>query len=395
MIDVGLPRAVASRVTVQSLAVTQRVIAVVGSLLATTVVIDVQVNRGVPDALGLQVAPILGIGVLALLLIWRPGVMTAIIYLAGGAVLSVATPVIGLAVDPTFDESGAYLINRVATALCLVGAVGSSAISGLLWSTIAFVVAQASVVVGLSLSGSSSVAGTGPLLVFGISFVTYLTLALARRESERQLSPIRAAELEVRTLDDRRALERRAAGILHDTLLADLTAISQYSGPLNQRMRTVLTEHSRLVDEATVATTTVDEAPQRSALSDALLSLVKEYQWSGVRVDVSGVESLEEHVDAEVLAALIGAVRASLDNVVRHAGTDRAELVVGIRNRHLTILVVDDGAGFDAAGITSDRLGVRESIVGRVEQAGGSVRLWSGPDGTTVMMTVPLAGGLP
>jgi len=38
-----------------------------------------------------------------------------------------------------------------------------------------------------------------------------------------------------------------------------------------------------------------------------------------------------------------------------------------------------------------ERLGVRESIIGRVERLGGRVRIFSGPSGTTVVLSLPLA----
>jgi len=391
MIDVGLPRAVASRVSVQSLAVMQRVIAVTGSLFATTVVVDVQVSRGLADSIALIIAPFFGIALLGLLLIWKPTVLIAIVYLLGGAIFSVTVPVIGMAVDPSFGDTGAYLLNRVATAICLVGAIGSSAISGLVWSTVAFVVAHFSVMLGLMLSGSNVQFGGGPLIVFSISFIAYLTLVVGQHQAHRQLQPIRAAEREVRALDNRRVLERRAAGVLHDTVLADLTSLAQRPGPLTGRMSTVLAEHLELIDSATVARAMVEPA-SRHELGEALRELAREYQWSGVRVDVNGIEALDEPVDAGVQLAVVGAVRAALDNVVQHAATDRAELVVGIRDRRLTVLVVDDGLGFTPHDAMDDRLGVRASIVERIEQVGGTVRLWSGPDGTTVMMTAPLTG---
>lgn len=389
MIDVGLPRVAAARITVVGLALTQRMIALVGAGISATIVIDVQLSRGIVEALPLIVAPYVGIGMLALLLIWRSTVLTATVFLLGGAVLSVAVPVIGLAADPGFDDPGPYLINRVATAICLVGAVGGSAVSGLLWSALGFVVAQSSVLIGLALAGSDVGPGSGPLIVFSISAVAYLTLALAQRQSARQLEPLRAAEREVLDLDDRRALERRAAGVVHDTVLADLTAIARSPGALSDHARAVLSEHLRVVDAASVGDTpTVSSAG--SALGDAVLGLVHDYQWSGVRIDVSGVESLHGRVSSPVRHAVVGAVRAALDNVVQHASTDRAEIVVGERAGQVTVLVVDDGVGFDPAQIADDRLGVRASITDRIAQVGGTVRLWSGPDGTTVMMTVPL-----
>ena len=390
MIDVGLPRVAAARITVVGLALTQRMIALVGAGISATIVIDVQVTRGLVDALPLLVAPYVGIGMLALLLIWRSTVLTATVFLLGGAVLSIAVPVIGLAADPAFDDPGAYLINRVATAICLVGAVGGSAVSGLLWSAVGFVVAQSSVMVGLALAGSTIGPGSGPLIVFSISAVAYLTLALAQRQSARRLEPLRAAEREVLDLDGRRVLERRAAGVVHDTVLADLTAIARSPGTLSDHARAVLGEHLRVVDAASVGDTPAPSSAG-SALGDALLGLVRDYQWSGVRIDVSGVEALQGRVSSAVRHAVMGAVRAALDNVVQHAATDRAEIVVGERAGQVTVLVVDDGVGFDPAEVADDRLGVRASITDRIAQVGGTVRVWSGPDGTTVMMTVAVA----
>ena len=389
MNDVGLPRVVAARVTVQGFAVSQRIVAIIGAGIAIAIVIDVLLSRGVVDGLPLVIAPVVGIGMLALLLLWRATVFTALVYVLGGAVLSVAVPLLGLAIDPLFDDPGPYLINRVATAICLVGAIGGNALSGLAWSTGAFIVAQVSVLLGLSLAGSTVGPGSGPVIAFSVSLVAYATLAIAQRDSARRMRPVRAAEREMRSIDDRRTLERRAAVVLHDTVLADLTAIARSPGPLSDRTRLVLENHLRVVDSSSVRdspATAVSDNP----FSDALYQLVHEYQWSGVRVDVSGVEALTEHVSTDVRHAVIGAVRAALDNVVQHAATNRAELVVGVRDRRLTVLVVDDGAGFEPAAVPFDRLGVRESIVGRVNNVGGSVRVWSGPDGTTVMMTVPL-----
>lgn len=391
MTSVALPRSVAAKITVRGLATTQRVIAVAGSLMTALIVADVLAAHGAAGQIPLVVTPILGIGALALLLLWRPGRLTAVLYIGGGAIFSVAVIVLALAVDPRFDEQGPFLLNRAATAMCLVGAVTGRALNGAGWTIAAYVVAQLSVVMGLSLAGSSVQPGTGPLIVFTISLVAYLTLVLAQRQAERQLEPMTSAAGDVIGDDRRRLLEQRAASIVHDTVLADLAAIARSPGALAPRTRTVLTDHLAVLASASVADS-VGTPMAGSALGDALLELAHEYQWSGVRVDVSGTELLDDHVPSATRHAVVGAARAALDNVVEHAGTDRAELVSGLRDGALTVLVVDDGRGFTTT-TASDRLGVRISIEQRIQQVGGTVRIWSGPDGTTVMMTVPVPGG--
>lgn len=390
MTAVALPRSVAADITVRGLATAQRVIAAVGAIVVAVIVADVLIARGSGEHVPLVVAPILGVGLLALVLLWRPGVLTAVLFVAGGAVFSIAVPVLALSVDLTIDDQGPYLLNRVATAVCLVGAVTGRALNGVAWSTAAFLVAQSSVVLGLALAGSASPPGIGPLIVFAISIVAYLTLALAQRQSERQLEPLASAADDVRGADQRRVLEHRAASVVHDTVLADLAVIARSPGALTPRAREVLSEHLAVVRAATVAEPTSDPA-SGTLLGDALLGLAHEYQWSGVRVDVSGAEAIGDEVSAATRHAVIGAARAALDNVVTHAGTDRAELVVGARDGTLTVLIVDDGGGFGAADVTDDRLGLRLSIEQRIDEVGGTVRVWSGPEGTTVMVTVPVS----
>lgn len=390
MTAVALPRSVAADITVRGLATAQRVIAAVGAIVVAVIVADVLIARGSGEHVPLVVAPILGVGLLALVLLWRPGVLTAVLFVAGGAVFSIAVPVLALSVDPTIDDQGPYLLNRVATAVCLVGAVTGRALNGVAWSTAAFLVGQSSVVLGLALAGSASPPGIGPLIVFAISIVAYLTLALAQRQSERQLEPLASAADDVRGADQRRVLERRAASVVHDTVLADLAVIARSPGALTPRAREVLSDHLAVVRAATVAEPTSDPA-SGTLLGDALLGLAHEYQWSGVRVDVSGAEAIGDEVSAATRHAVVGAARAALDNVVTHAGTDRAELVVGARDGTLTVLIVDDGGGFGAADVTDDRLGLRLSIEQRIDEVGGTVRVWSGPEGTTVMVTVPVS----
>jgi signal transduction histidine kinase len=54
-------------------------------------------------------------------------------------------------------------------------------------------------------------------------------------------------------------------------------------------------------------------------------------------------------------------------------------------------MITDQGAGFDMTAIPADRLGVRASIIDRIEAVGGSAQIWSTPGGgTSVMLTIPI-----
>ncbi len=397
MSDVALPREVAARVTVRAIATTQRVLACAGIPLAALMVVDVLVDRGAAEQIPIVITPFLGMLVLAMLLLWRPGVGTAALYLIGGAVCQVAVAVLGLDAVPTLDEPGPYLLNRIAAALCLVGAVGATALSGVVWTLLAVVVAHGSLALGLLLAGTSAPFGFGPAIVASVSIAAYLTLLGAQRRVDRHFEPMHVSGEEVRLDAVRARLERRAASVVHDTLLADLSLIARSSGPLSARTREILSQHDARLAHATVADQRAEEplvhlATGSTRLAAALLDLAQEYQWSGVRVDVSGVEVLgaEHDPSAEVRSAIIASVRAALDNVVRHAGTDRAELVAGVRDDRLSVLIVDDGIGFSLDDVAADRLGMRFSIEQRMVDVGGSVRVWSSSEGTTVMLTAPI-----
>jgi hypothetical protein len=89
----------------------------------------------------------------------------------------------------------------------------------------------------------------------------------------------------------------------------------------------------------------------------------------------------------EAVAALAAAVGEALANAGRHAGTGRARVIVDIRTSRAVVTVSDEGAGFDVEAAGDTRLGLRESVVGRVADVGGWVDVQSVPGhGTTVQL---------
>lgn len=114
---------------------------------------------------------------------------------------------------------------------------------------------------------------------------------------------------------------------------------------------------------------------------------------AGITVRVAGSPDALELLGPHRRDALEAAVGQCLINIVRHAGVDEAEVAVGPGDGEVTVVVVDSGAGFDVDEVPDDRIGLRTSIKGRIEQEGGSVRIWSRPGvGTTVVLSVPEGG---
>jgi signal transduction histidine kinase len=68
----------------------------------------------------------------------------------------------------------------------------------------------------------------------------------------------------------------------------------------------------------------------------------------------------------------------------------RVDVFVEADSGELTGYVRDTGKGFDPAGVPGDRRGISDSIVGRVQRAGGTTLLHSQPgSGTEVEVKVP------
>ncbi|WP_054820898.1 hypothetical protein [Arthrobacter sp. JCM 19049] len=53
------------------------------------------------------------------------------------------------------------------------------------------------------------------------------------------------------------------------------------------------------------------------------------------------------------------------------------------------VFIRDRGDGFDPQDIDPDRQGVRESILGRMERAGGEAKIRSGEQGTEIQLKMP------
>ncbi|TFC05759.1 sensor histidine kinase [Cryobacterium mannosilyticum] len=94
-------------------------------------------------------------------------------------------------------------------------------------------------------------------------------------------------------------------------------------------------------------------------------------------------------VPAVAVTALLGAVGEALRNSVAAAALGahhRVVRTVSVRGYHggIRVVVHDDGVGFDPALVPSERLGIAQSIIGRMERlSGGAARVRSRPGAGT------------
>lgn len=98
-----------------------------------------------------------------------------------------------------------------------------------------------------------------------------------------------------------------------------------------------------------------------------------------------------------IAAEVVAAVRAALDNVRKHAGADaRAWILLEDEQDGVRVTVRDDGVGFPperpAEAAEAGRLGIAQSMRGRIADCGGTTTIDSRPgEGTEVEFWVPRA----
>ncbi|MGL4175265.1 MAG: sensor histidine kinase, partial [Dermatophilaceae bacterium] len=124
----------------------------------------------------------------------------------------------------------------------------------------------------------------------------------------------------------------------------------------------------------------------QSSLAAAVTEVANEVEdVHGVPIDlvVTGDRPFEEHG-----AALSRAVREALLNAVRH-GRPPVAAYLEIGTDGVEAFVRDRGDGFDLDDVPDDRLGVRQSVLGRMERHGGSARIRRLEEGTEVELRLP------
>ena len=100
----------------------------------------------------------------------------------------------------------------------------------------------------------------------------------------------------------------------------------------------------------------------------------------------------EGRMPPEIETVLYRVIQEALTNVVKHAGAERVSIVIAQRGDGISVVVEDDGRGFEAHDVRDDALGV-VGMRERVALVGGTLEVESAPGaGTTVAAYVPVAG---
>ena len=389
-----LPRDVASEVVTAAVSRAAWAVSITIILLAIPVVTEIVLRRTGAAHLPIPLLALAGmLGLLAYTGL-RPSTRSRVTFLVVGALLAGAYQVSLLSADPALADNASYIINRPAFILVLVSPGIVRPLAGLRWAAIGYLVSMTTLLVSDVIAGAPLVTGWGPTIALVISSSAYIVLAVIRSSQGAQLPDLHRLEEETRRLALEHQYEQRAAALIHDTVLNDLTVVMNAGGPIDERTRSRFRSDVATLSNAAWLRETrasVELASTDAALRNELAALISEMQWRGLTVDLTGGSDEEiARLSPENITLATAAVRACLENVLKHAQIAAVELVLSAGDGSVTIMVIDQGIGFDVTAVPSDRLGLRASVVRRVEDAGGTVRIWSKPNsGTSVLITLP------
>ncbi len=231
---------------------------------------------------------------------------------------------------------------------------------------------------------SQSTYGNIFLLLIGGPIVGFMSESLQLMARERDAAQRKAlAEAE----------RARLARVVHDGVLqvlalvqrkgteigGDAAELGRLAGEQESALRTMIRSQDSLDSET--ATGSLDLASQLGRLALR----------PGVSIAAPGTPV---ELPANVVAEVVAVVAACLDNVATHVGEGApAWVLLEAFPDRVEISVRDEGPGIPqgrlAAAAAEGRLGVSESIQGRIRDLGGTAALATGPNGSEWELVVP------
>ncbi|MFJ5550783.1 PspC domain-containing protein [Streptomyces sp. NPDC093225] len=181
-----------------------------------------------------------------------------------------------------------------------------------------------------------------------------------------------------------RAQERaEVAAHVHDSVLHTLTLIQRNAEDVGEVRRLARAQERELRNWLYKPEGRgKDEADEPDTLAESVKKAAAEVEdLHGVPIEVVVVGDcpLDDRLGAQVQAA-----REAMVNAAKYGGEGGpVQVYAEVETGSVFVSVRDRGPGFDLDAVPDDRMGVRESIIGRMQRNGGTARLRSAPDGGT------------
>ncbi len=225
-------------------------------------------------------------------------------------------------------------------------------------------------------SSGRGFSGVRDVLLATVVFLVGLTVLLApfalrlwedfRREQTERIRQTEKADI---------------AAHLHDSVLQTLALIQRRANDPTAVAR-LARGQERELRRWLFADTTPADATLASAVTAAAHE-IEDHHGTPIELVVTGDRPLDPHAQA-----LVSALREAMSNAVRH-GAPPVSTYVEVGPAETEAFVRDHGVGFDPDAVPGDRLGVRESIMGRMKRHGGSAQLRRREPGTEIELRLP------
>ncbi|MFJ4339057.1 PspC domain-containing protein [Streptomyces sp. NPDC088915] len=187
---------------------------------------------------------------------------------------------------------------------------------------------------------------------------------------------------EERTMRIRAQERAEVAAHVHDSVLHTLTLIQRNADDPGEVRRLARAQERELRNWLYKPEGTGRDEEEPETLAEAVKRAAAEVEDKhGVPLEVVVVGDcpLDEGLVAQIQAA-----REAMVNAAKYGGEGGAvQVFAEVDGRTVFVSVRDRGPGFDLDDVPEDRMGVRESIIGRMQRNGGTARLRSPQGGGT------------
>ena len=295
---------------------------------------------------------------------------------------------------PGEATTGSFALTLPKVALIFVGGAGLGVWRMIAWSTAGLVAGELATVGAALQTGAHIVPDITALGVYLISVVLLTILGISRNRLKRAQPSLQRAARDEHLSDIRHRIEVRAAAMLHDTILNHLAAVANApDGELRDDLQARIERDLQILvgEEWLVDADDSETAEGRAGwYASRLFRSLDEARELGLEVVLSGDRTAITRLDPPRQVAVALAVKQCLVNVLKHSGTNVAEVVVYGSGDEVSVMIIDGGKGFSEPETSVDRLGLRQSVRKRIESVDGTVQVWSTPGtGTSVLMRLP------
>lgn len=175
------------------------------------------------------------------------------------------------------------------------------------------------------------------------------------------------------------------AAMMHDSVLHTLTLIQRYHDDPAQVVRLARAQERDLREWLYGERKSAAES-----FAEAIRAAAAEVEdRHGARLDVVSVG--DAPLDPQ-LEACVAAAREAMVNAAKYASEAPISVYAELADDRVEVFVKDRGPGFDPDAVAPDRMGVRESIRGRMRRHGGQAEIRTAPgEGTEVRLTAKRA----